>query len=140
MKTYLFRVELEQEDDGRWSAWIESLPGCAAWGYSKEEALEAIKETAQAYLEILAEQGQPIPARKAVETIEAPGKRSAASFRPPAGPMPTSIASDSSLDAQVLRFISSATFPLTVLPSTSPSPLRGEGRDEGGEASNARFG
>jgi hypothetical protein len=45
VKTYLFQVELEQEDDGRWSAWIETLPGCAAWGYSKEEALEAIKET-----------------------------------------------------------------------------------------------
>jgi predicted RNase H-like HicB family nuclease len=72
VKTYLFQVELEQEDDGRWSAWIEMLPGCAAWGYSKEEALEAIKETAQSYLEVLAEKGQPIPAAKAFETIEAP--------------------------------------------------------------------
>jgi antitoxin HicB len=72
MKTYLFQVELEQEDDGRWSAWIETLPGCAAWGYSKEEALEAIKETAQSYLEVLADKGQPIPAAQAVETIDAP--------------------------------------------------------------------
>jgi antitoxin HicB len=72
MKTYLFQVELEQEDDGRWSAWIETLPGCAAWGYSKEEALEAIRDTAQAFLEVLAEKGQPIPLAKAVETIEAP--------------------------------------------------------------------
>ena len=72
MKTYLFQVELEQEEDGRWSAWIETLPGCAVWGYSKEEALEAIKETAQAFLEVLAEKGQPIPAAQAVETIEAP--------------------------------------------------------------------
>ena len=72
MKTYLFQVELEQEDDGRWSAWIETLPGCAAWGYSKEEALEAIKETAQAYLEVLVEKGQRIPAAETVETIDAP--------------------------------------------------------------------
>lgn len=72
MKTYLFQVELEHEEDGRWSAWIEPLPGCAAWGYSKEEALEALKETAQAYLEVLVEKGQPIPAAQAVETIEAP--------------------------------------------------------------------
>ena len=72
MKTYLFQVELEQEEDGRWSAWIETLPGCAVWGYSKEEALKAIKETAQAFLEVLAEKGQPIPAAQAVETIEAP--------------------------------------------------------------------
>jgi predicted RNase H-like HicB family nuclease len=72
VKTYLFQVELEQEDDGRWSAWIETLPGCAAWGYSKEEALEAIKETAQAYLEVLVEKGQRIPAAETVETIDAP--------------------------------------------------------------------
>ena len=72
MKTYLFQVELEQEDDGRWSAWIETLPGCAAWGYSKEEALEAIKETTQAFLEVLVEKGQRIPTAQAVETIDAP--------------------------------------------------------------------
>ena len=39
MKTYIFQVEVEQEDDGRWSAWIETLPGCAVWGYTKEEAI-----------------------------------------------------------------------------------------------------
>lgn len=72
MKTYLFQVELEPEDDGRWSAWIETLPGCAAWGYSKEEALEAIKETAQSYLEVMVEKGQRIPATETVETIDAP--------------------------------------------------------------------
>jgi predicted RNase H-like HicB family nuclease len=72
VKTYLFQVELAQEDDGRWSAWIEMLPGCAAWGNSKEEALEAIKETTQAYLEVLIEKGQHIPKTQAVETIDAP--------------------------------------------------------------------
>jgi predicted RNase H-like HicB family nuclease len=72
VKTYLFQVEIEQEDDGRWSAWIETLPGCAAWGHSQEEALEAIKETAQAFLEVLVEKGQPLPTEKAAETIDAP--------------------------------------------------------------------
>jgi predicted RNase H-like HicB family nuclease len=72
MKTYLFQVELEQEDDGRWSAWIEALPGCAAWGYSKEEALEAVKEIAQAFLEVLVEKGQPLPTGKAAKTVDAP--------------------------------------------------------------------
>jgi predicted RNase H-like HicB family nuclease len=61
MKTYLFQVEIEQEEDGRWSAWIEALPGCCAWGYSKDEALEAVKETAQAFLEVLVEKGEPLP-------------------------------------------------------------------------------
>ena len=62
MKTYIFRVEIEQEEDGRWSADIPTLPGCAAWGYSKEEALEAVQDTAKAYLEVLFEDGRPLPA------------------------------------------------------------------------------
>lgn len=72
MKTYLFQVELEEEEDGRWSAWIESLPGCATWGYSKEEALEALREAAQAYIEVLTQKGQRIPLAKGTETVEAP--------------------------------------------------------------------
>ncbi len=61
MKTYIFPVSIEQEEDGRWSAWVEELPGCATWGYTKEEALEALKDAAQAYMEVLLEKGQAIP-------------------------------------------------------------------------------
>jgi len=43
VKTYVFKVEVEQDDDGRWGAEIPTLPGgCAAWGYTREEALEAL--------------------------------------------------------------------------------------------------
>ncbi|HEU0022843.1 MAG TPA: type II toxin-antitoxin system HicB family antitoxin, partial [Dehalococcoidia bacterium] len=58
LKTYIFKVEFEQDDDGRWSADIPTLPGCATWGYTKEEALEALHEAAQAYLEVLFEDGR----------------------------------------------------------------------------------
>ena len=51
MKTYVFNVEMEQDEDGRWGAGIPALPGCATWGYTAEEALEALQEAAQAYLE-----------------------------------------------------------------------------------------
>ena len=61
MKTYIFAVEVEQEEDGRWSADVPTLPGCAAWGYTKEQALEAIREGAQAYLEIMVENNDPLP-------------------------------------------------------------------------------
>ena len=71
MKTYIFPVELEQEEDGRWSAWIEALPGCAAWGHNKDEALQAIKDAAEAYLEDMAEAGEDIP-REGVSVVEAP--------------------------------------------------------------------
>ena len=61
MKPYIFAVEVEQEEDGRWSADVPTLPGCAAWGYTKEEALEAIQEGAQAYLEVMMENNDPLP-------------------------------------------------------------------------------
>ena len=70
MKTYIFSVELEQEEDGRWSAWVEALPGCAVWGYTKEQAIEALKDAAQAYIEVLLEKGQTIP--EGVEEVDAP--------------------------------------------------------------------
>ena len=61
MKTYVFEVELEKEEDGRWSASIPVLPGCATWGYTKEEALESLREAAQAYLEVLFETRKSLP-------------------------------------------------------------------------------
>ena len=61
MKPYTLRVQLEQEDDGRWSAAAPALPGCATWGYTKEEALASIREAAQLYLEVMIEDGEPLP-------------------------------------------------------------------------------
>ena len=56
MNTY--RAELEQDEDGRWSAWIDELPGCAAWGYTRDEALAALKDVAIAYVEDMVEAGE----------------------------------------------------------------------------------
>ena len=61
MKSYVFKVELDQEEDGRWSAVVPALLGCNAWGYSAEEALEAVREAAQAYVELLIEDGEAVP-------------------------------------------------------------------------------
>lgn len=61
MKTYIFRVEVEQDEDGRWGAEIPVLPGCAAWGYTRKEALEALQDTAQAFLEVMMEHNDPLP-------------------------------------------------------------------------------
>ncbi|MBI4553533.1 MAG: type II toxin-antitoxin system HicB family antitoxin [Candidatus Latescibacteria bacterium] len=72
MKTYIFEASIEQEEDGRWSAWIEALPGCATWGYTKEEALEALREATQAYIEVLLEKGHRIPHTKGVKILDVP--------------------------------------------------------------------
>lgn len=53
-----YKAELEQDEDGRWSAWIEALPGCAAWGYTREEALVSLKDAAIAYVEDMVEAGE----------------------------------------------------------------------------------
>lgn len=70
MKTYVFAVEVEQDEDGRWGAEIPVLPGCAAWGYSKKEALEALQDTAQAFLEVMMEYNDPLPP-EAEQKVEA---------------------------------------------------------------------
>ena len=71
MKTYVFQVEVEQDDDGRWGAEIPILPGCAAWGYTTKEALEALQDTAQAFIEVMMEYNDPLPpeAEQEVETL-----------------------------------------------------------------------
>ncbi|MCI0438872.1 MAG: type II toxin-antitoxin system HicB family antitoxin [Chloroflexi bacterium] len=71
MKTYVLEAKLEQDEDGRWSAWIDALPGCAAWGYTQAEALEALKDAAELYIEDMAESGEEIP-QNGVVVIEAP--------------------------------------------------------------------
>jgi len=61
MKSYIFGVELEREEDGRWSAVIPALSGCAAWGLTADDALEAVREAAKAYVDVLVEDGRDIP-------------------------------------------------------------------------------
>ena len=56
-KNYIFSAEVEREADGRWSAWIEALPGCATWGYTRKDALDALQEATHAYLAVLQDEG-----------------------------------------------------------------------------------
>lgn len=73
MKTYIYPIEVEQEEDGRWSAVVPSLPGCAVWGRSQQEAVKALQEAIDAYIATLRETGRPIPHPPPNgEVIEAP--------------------------------------------------------------------
>jgi predicted RNase H-like HicB family nuclease len=71
MKSYIFDARVQKEEDGRWSCWIDALPGCAAWGYSREEALEALKDAAELYIQDMIEEGEELP-REGVQIIESP--------------------------------------------------------------------
>ena len=66
-----YQARTEPDADGRWSAWIEELPGCAAWGYSQGEALAALAEAAAAYLEDMVEAGE-VAASEVELTIKKP--------------------------------------------------------------------
>ena len=62
MKTYVFRVVVEPDDD-RWSAYCPALEkyGAATWGNTQEEALQHIKEVIEMVVAELVEDGDPIP-------------------------------------------------------------------------------
>ena len=69
MSTY--QAQLEQDEDGRWSAWIDALPGCAAWGYSQQHALKALQDAAEAYIEDMVEAGE-LPDNQGKVVIQRP--------------------------------------------------------------------
>lgn len=67
-KTYALPVDFEQEEDGSWSVDIPALGVCAASGYTREEALEALQDLTQVYFEVLLEFNDPLP--KGIESYE----------------------------------------------------------------------
>ena len=44
-------IVLEQQEEGGFTAFVPSLPGCISQGETKEEAIKNIKEAIELYLE-----------------------------------------------------------------------------------------
>ena len=68
MKTYLFKIVLEQDEDfdGKASGWLATCPtlvekGASAWGETQEEAVKNLREVLEMTLEGLLEDGESIP-------------------------------------------------------------------------------
>ena len=57
----VYQAQLEQDADGRWSSWIDELPGCAAWGHSRTDALAALRHAVVAYVDDMVEAGEITP-------------------------------------------------------------------------------
>lgn len=72
VKSYVFRVELVREEDGRWSAGVPTLPGCATWGYTQEEALQNLHDAVQAYIRDIRKAGGDIHQESTMEIIDDP--------------------------------------------------------------------
>ncbi len=57
---YTFRGIMREQDDGRWSAWLDSIPACSTWGHTREEAVAALQEAAELLVEHLIASGEEI--------------------------------------------------------------------------------
>jgi len=55
-----FKVVLEPSDEGGFTVYVPSFPGCISEGETVDEALDNIKEAIDLYLEPLEDDAQPI--------------------------------------------------------------------------------
>ena len=62
MKTYVFKVMIEPDEEG-WRAFYPAWEhlGAATWGCTQEEAMKNIREVLEMVLEDLVEENDPIP-------------------------------------------------------------------------------
>lgn len=56
-----FKIELEQEEDGRWIGEVPSLAGVMAYGQTRTEALAAVQALALRVMADRLEHGETIP-------------------------------------------------------------------------------
>ena len=56
-----YTIETEREDDGRWIAEIQALPGVMAYGVTREEAIKHVEALALRVLAERLEHGEAVP-------------------------------------------------------------------------------
>ena len=61
MRFYSFEVVIEKEDEGNYSAYSPTLPGCFSNGRTVEEARQNIREAIQQHLALLSEKCSAVP-------------------------------------------------------------------------------
>ena len=59
---------MRKEPEGTYTAIVPALPGCITWGENIEHAMAMAKEAIIGYIEVLNEEGEPVPDDN--ETIE----------------------------------------------------------------------
>jgi len=60
-ESFIFEVEIEPENDGRFHAWCPVLKGCHTWGHTESEAFLYIKDAVTLYVQDLFDDGEEIP-------------------------------------------------------------------------------
>lgn len=65
------KIELEQEDDGRWIAEIPDLPGALVYADTREQAVDRVKALALRVIADRLEHGEQVPELKGVFAVTA---------------------------------------------------------------------
>lgn len=69
--THAFRTIIDRDEDGAYFGYAPALPGCQTWGWSSvEEAREMLREAIDLYLRSLADDNEPIPEDRGLESTE----------------------------------------------------------------------
>jgi antitoxin HicB len=66
----LYRVLIEQDEDGVFVAECPTLPGCVSQGATRDEAVTNIKDAIAGYIESLRRHNEPIPPSTWEATVE----------------------------------------------------------------------
>jgi predicted RNase H-like HicB family nuclease len=69
----LYRVHLEQDEDGVFVAACPSLPGCISQASTRSEAQANIREAIELYVKSLRMHGEPVPPGIEEEVVEVSG-------------------------------------------------------------------
>ena len=56
-----YKVVLEPQEEGGYTAYVPTLPGCVSQGGTSEEAMANIREAIEVYLESIKGRGIPLP-------------------------------------------------------------------------------
>jgi predicted RNase H-like HicB family nuclease len=62
MEMRLYYAVFVPEAEGKVSVWFPDVPGCATWGESMESAFAQAMDALEGHLEVLSDDGDPVPA------------------------------------------------------------------------------
>lgn len=61
MRQLTYRVLLNREPEGGYTATVPTLPGCITYGTSVDEAISMAREAIELYIESLVAHNEPVP-------------------------------------------------------------------------------
>lgn len=56
-----YKINLRKEEEGGYTAFVPSLPGCITYGETVDEAIDMAKEAVELYIEELQDRGEYVP-------------------------------------------------------------------------------